>query len=116
MEYSDKEGWDEWLANQSDSYGKAIFGYAERWANLMEEQIGKGNSLEDCAENLSHIANVEGISGFMYGAAVAVLSQCWKHGEELRKWHNIKTQINDEGERANQEGTVLNPALITIKT
>jgi len=34
----------------------------------------------------------------MYGAAVAILSKVWKHGEELRRWHNLKTQIGDEGE------------------
>jgi len=33
---------------------------------------------------------------------------------ELRQWHNLKTQIKDEGEKANASGGVLNPALLTI--
>jgi len=32
----------------------------------------------------------------------------------LRKWHNIKTQIGNEGEKANASGGVLNPALLNI--
>jgi hypothetical protein len=38
----------------------------------------------------------------------------WKHGEALRLWHNLKTQIRDEGEKANESGGVLNPACLSI--
>lgn len=41
----------------------------------------------DNANRLSHEADVEGITGFMYGCAVSILSQYWKYGEELRKWN-----------------------------
>jgi hypothetical protein len=44
-----------------------------------------------------------------------VLASCWEHGEELRRWHNLKTQIRDEGEKANESGGVLNPALLNIE-
>ena len=44
-----------------------------------------------------------------------MLSQVWEHGEELRRWHNLDTQIHDEGEKANDEGSVLNPALLGVK-
>ena len=50
----------------------------------------------------------------MYGCAVSALGLFWEHGEELRQWHNLKTQIKDEGEKANASGGVLNPALLTI--
>jgi hypothetical protein len=50
----------------------------------------------------------------MYGAAVSVLSSCWEHGEELRRWHNLDVQIHDEGEKANETGAVLNPAIMCI--
>ena len=49
----------------------------------------------------------------MYGAAVFVLATCWEHGEELRRWHNVVTQIGTEGEEANKNGGVLNPALLS---
>jgi hypothetical protein len=34
--------------------------------------------------------------------------------EELRRWHNLRTQIGDEGEKANEDGGVLNPALLRV--
>ncbi len=53
-------------------------------------------------------------AGFMYGTAVSILSQTWKHGEQLRRWHNKETQIGNEGDIANEKGGTLNPALLTI--
>ena len=58
------------------------------------------------ADKLSHEADVEGITGFMYGCAVSILSQCWKYGEELRKWHNKEYNYEGDG--------VVNPAVFTI--
>ena len=80
----------------------------------MVESISKGNALQDIAKDLSHEADTMGITGFMYGMAVSILSHCWVHGEDLRIWHNLDTQIKDEGEKANEKGTVLNPALLNI--
>jgi hypothetical protein len=48
------------------------------------------------------------------GCAVSILSHFWKHGEELRRWHKIDTQIGDVGDKANESGGVLNPALLNI--
>lgn len=50
----------------------------------------------------------------MYGCAVGMLAKAWKHGEDLRRWHNLKTQLANEGEKANEQGGVLNPALLRI--
>lgn len=112
---SDQNAWELWLKNNSDGgYGECIMRYAARWANLMEAKIAEGAKLEDIANETSHEADLEGITGFMYGAAVSVLASCWEHGDQLRRWHNLDTQIADEGERANEYGGVLNPALISI--
>lgn len=62
----------------------------------------------------SHTADTEGVTGFMYGCAVTQLYWHWVHGEELRRWHNLDTQIGDEGEKANESGGVLNPAILTF--
>ena len=43
-----------------------------------------------------------------------MLAQCGVHGEALRRWHNRDTQIGTEGDKANESGGVLNPALLTI--
>lgn len=102
------------LANNTDPYGAEIYRYAERWAGLMEAQMKEGKLLSDIAEATSREADTSGITGFMYGAAVSTLSYFWQHGEDLRKWHNLDCQIGSEGEKANESGGVLNPALLTI--
>ncbi len=114
MTLRDIEAWDKTVAAQSDDYGKATIRYAEQWARLMEARIANGDTLEACAQDAAYLANNEGVSWFMYGCAVGILAQCWIHGEQLRRWHNLRTQIHDEGERANESGTVLNPALLTV--
>ena len=109
-----KKAYDEWREKNSDPYGRRCFTYAEEWADLIEKRIALGETLESCAEKTSHEADTDGITGFMHGAAVSILSEAWVHGEALRRWHNLKTQIRDEGEKANREGGVLNPAILTI--
>jgi hypothetical protein len=104
----------DWYDLNSDPYSRACFTYAERWANMMENAINKGKDLKDVAERLSLRADTEGITGFMYGVAVSILSQVWIHGEELRRWHNINIQIDNEDSKVNKEGGVLNPALLNI--
>lgn len=114
-----KEGkqaeWDHCVEINKDDYSAACVQYAEIWARLMESEIAKGKTITECAEETSHIADTEGITGFMYGAAVSMLSQFWIHGEVLRYWHNLETQIGHEGEKANETGGVLNPALLNIE-
>lgn len=114
MEIKNQEHWNKWVESNKDPYGNAVVEYAERWANMMEEAMSKGETLEQCAERTSNDADTEGITGFMYGAAVQVLVTSWEHGEQLRRWHNLQTQIKDEGEKANETGGVLNPAILCI--
>lgn len=101
-----------------DEYGGAVLFFAQHWANLMECAIANGSKVTDCAEECSDRANKDmgryGITGLQCGAAVSTLAECWERGEELRKWHNLKTQIRDEGEKANEAGGVLNPALLNL--
>jgi hypothetical protein len=99
-----------------DPYGGRVVSYGEDWANLMETRMAEGEKLEDIAEATAREADTDGITGFMYGCAVSALSQMWEHGEALRRWHNLDTQIGNEGEKANESGGVLNPALLTIAT
>ena len=100
--------WEEGKAVNSDGYGKGIYTYAECWAKLMQIEIKAGNKLEDIAEATSYEADLEGITGFMYGAAVSILSQTWVYGKQLNDWHNAK--YNHSG-----NGTV-NPAILTLNS
>lgn len=116
MQIRNQEVWNQYVELNDDPYGKGIIQYAERWANLMEEEINKGKELSEIARDTSHEADTEGITGFMYGAAVATLASVWEHGEALRQWSNLDLQIGTEGEEANRTGGTLNPALMTIKS
>jgi len=111
---SDPAGWARTVEINSDGYGSGVIRYTARWAHLMEEKLAAGATVVDCAKATSHEADAEGITGFMYGCAVSMLSRFWTHGEELRRWHNLKTQIGNEGVKANQSGGVLNPALLSL--
>lgn len=106
IEFKDELMWREGKDKNTDAYGACIYEYAEGWAKLMQSEMSKGIPLNECAGPTSYELGFLGITGFMYDAAVSVLSHCWKHGEELRKWHN--KEYNHEGEG------VVNPAIITI--
>ena len=107
MKLKNKEGWGKFVAINNDPYGSGVVRYAERWANMMEQEMESGKSLIDIADATSHKADTEGITGYMYGCAVSILSQVWEHGEELRKWHNKEYGYDGDG--------TVNPAIITIK-
>ncbi len=114
-EWDAKEAYDNWkLTNKDDAYGLRIFEFAECWANLMEPDLDSGISLSAIADRHCQTADYDGITGYMYGAAVAILSLTWIYGESLRKWHN-KEVDKIEGEKANSvQNKVLNPAILTL--
>jgi hypothetical protein len=100
----------DWYDKNSDGYSRACFTYAEKWAELLEAEIDNSNDVMKCfvdnADRLSREADTEGITGFMYGCAVSILSQCWEYGEYLRKWHNKEYGYDGDG--------VVNPAIMTV--
>lgn len=107
MKLKNKEKWEKFVAINNDPYGSGVVRYAERWANMMEQEMENGKPLIEIADATSHKADTEGITGYMYGCAVSILSQVWEHGEELRKWHNKEYGYDGDG--------TVNPAIITIK-
>lgn len=124
MQCKDPEAWAACVKLQSnDAYSYACVRYAVAWARLMESRgelaqeptERDAQQIAQIAKNCSHEADTEGITGFMYGAAVSMLSRFWTHGEALRRWHNKDTQIGTEGDKANESGGVLNPAILSMK-
>ena len=83
----------------------AVLKFAETWALLMQAEMTNGALLEDIANDTSDKADIEGITGYMYGVAISILCKVWKYGDELRKWHNKKYGV--------PEG-VVNSAVITV--
>jgi hypothetical protein len=114
IELRDESGWNEHKAANTDPYGAGVLRYAENWARIMQKRIAAGESVAEAAKASQFISDPEGITGFMYGCAVAALCAFWVHGEELRRWHNLETQIGSEGEKANESGAVLNPAVLNL--
>lgn len=108
MEIANEATWEDYKSKNQGGYGGAIIAYAERWARLMQIEINAGKMLEHIADTTSHEADIDGITGFMYGAAVHTLATSWKHGDQLRKWHNKLY-----GKSEDTEGTV-NPAILTV--
>lgn len=106
MEGKYQEGYNKHL----DPYGHAVYSFAERWAELMEKDIEACGEPTAAAianfEKRSIQADTEGITGFMYGVAVSILSDCWEYGEILREWHNKNYGYKGDG--------VVNPAILTI--
>lgn len=112
LQFKDEEAAKNWLQwveiNSKDGYSRAVVTYARRWGKYMQHLMEKHNkTVVDIAENASHVSDIEGITGFMYGCAVNMLAHCWKYGEELRRWHNKEWGHEDV------DG-VVNPAVLTI--
>jgi hypothetical protein len=110
--FTDPEGWGKTVVKNTDPYGAATVSYASAWAQMMEGLINQGSALKDIAEECSRLADTEGITGFMYGCAVSILSQCWKYGSDLNAWHNGK--YGEQGEEATKNGGTINPAVLTM--
>lgn len=112
IELANEGLWQEFMTLNEKSIG--VMTYSERWARLMQVEMALGKNLEDIAEATSHETDLEGMSGASYTYAVGILSSCWKYGEQLRRWHNLDSQIGDEGEKANESGGVLNLAVLVF--
>lgn len=107
MKFKDEVGFYNWKAKNTDDYGAAVFRFAEKWANKMEE-LSPDKFSEKVANETQFSCDGEGITGFMFGAAVAILAKCWIYGDDIKKWHNKKMgQPDAKG--------VVNPALMVMK-
>lgn len=65
-----------------------------------------GMKMSEIWDRCSDLANVDGVTGFMYGAAASIISQVWELGEDFRKCYNSKWNYSGAG--------TANPAVLTI--
>lgn len=111
IEFTSEESeqlWKEFVVNNSDFYGLGVINYASRLAKYVQYLMKNHNAeFSSVIYNASNLCDIEGITGFMYGYAINILSQCWKYGDDLRKWHN--KQYNHDGDG------VVNPAILTVE-
>lgn len=114
LEFKDERAkaiWKRWCKrNFRHRYTRCIVKFASCWGKHMQSIMNNPEkSLELIAHESSYASNINGITVYMYGCAVAILAECWKYGEQLRKYHNTQYGCPDA------EG-VINPAVICIGT
>ena len=118
MPITKPEDWQESVDKNKDPYGDACVKVARRVMEILDEEPGEF----DCHKIITradHEALGEadgGIPGFTAGAVASMVSHCHSRGEEFRRKWNLHTQIGNEGEKANESGGVLNPALLNFDT
>jgi len=81
-----EEVFENWKNSLKDPYGKEIFAYTERWANLMEKAMdnrGVVFGAAEIADATSHEADTTMVSGNQHNVAKSILRVCWEYGEGL---------------------------------
>ena len=116
MPITNEKALEEWRQCNQDAYGGACVQVAERAMKILDEEPGDFNTY-DLICQADKDSKTGGITGAMSGFVAKIISDCHSRGEEFRiKW-NKDHQINDEeGDGANKDGGVINPAIINIKT
>ena len=114
MKLRDKQKWNSWVENNKDPYGGACVMVARRAMEILDE--GQPFNCHDLICQADDESGAGGITGFMAGAVASMISQCHERGEEFRRQWNKDNQIQGEGDKANDSGGVLNPALLNIRT
>lgn len=113
MPITDNESWESWVKSNTDPYGEACIKVARRAMEILDEQPGDFN----CHKLICRAddeAQTGGITGFMAGCVASMISKCHSRGEEFRRKWNRDNQIGTEGDKANDSGGVLNPALLVV--
>lgn len=94
--------------NSEDGYSNCIIKYAITMTQFMEylKKVHNRNVLQSFDIASYYADKIYGVTGYMHGAAVNIISNIWKHGEEVRKYHNKTFGYDGDG--------VVNPAILTI--
>jgi hypothetical protein len=99
MQFSDENFWSTATATgHGISYREAILAYAERWARLMQLELTEGKALKQVWLEVSHEADLEGITGDVFTYAVSLLAQCWVHGERLQELYEDYLRRREQAE------------------
>ncbi len=118
MPITNQEKWDECVRINTDPYGGACVAVAREAMRMLDEgfELKGHDDTHKLICDADDASKAGGITGFMAGAAASMISSYHSRGEEFRKLWNTRHQINDEGDKANESGSVLNPALLSIET
>jgi len=106
------EKWKSWEVANQDPYGKCCVDVAREVMRLLDEEDDFDTHEIICRADKNIGAG--GITGFMAGCVASMVSGCHSRGEDFRRKWNTDNQIKDEGDKANESGGVLNPAILCI--
>lgn len=109
----DPDGWQECQDNNTDPYGNACIMVARRVMEILDN--GEPFDCDAIISQADKESGAGGITGFMAGAVASIVSNVHVRGDDFRRQWNLAIQINDEGEKANKSGGILNPALLNIR-
>jgi len=106
-----KEGmekeWEEGVEKNRDDYGYGVVQATVAVCNALDDPTKTYKEAHDKCHGF-------GITGFMAGCMAQWVSHFHPRGEGFRKWWNSEHQIHHEGDKANGDGGILNPAVLTI--
>lgn len=117
MPITNEKLWQKQVENNKDAYGKCCVDVAREVMRLLDESTDTINTHDLICKANKNIG-AGSITGFMAGAVasmVSQVSQCHSRGEEFRRAWNTDTQLQDEGDKANESGGTLNPALLNVE-
>ncbi len=90
MELKNEKAWNNIINHNLDSYGKRIYQYAQKWAELMENEIKNGKKVKEIANKTRKLINIGKMTFYMRRRAIDILIICWKHGQDLWEWQKME--------------------------
>lgn len=110
MPIINEEKWKVWVEKNTDPYGKGCVDTARKAMEILDDEPGDFDT-----HKLICLADESGgLTGFMAGCVAQMIGECHSRGDEFRRKWNCDNQIKDEGDKANESGGTLNPAVINI--
>ncbi len=95
LEFRDAEAqkhWEDLVKGNTSTAAKSVMRFTRLWAKLMQHIINsEGKTVCEIAEETSYAAEFDcGTTGFSFYYSSTVLAQCWKHGDELKRWYTSR--------------------------
>jgi len=109
-----QEEWKQCEEKNDNPYGKCCVDVARQVMKILDDEPEDFDTHKIICRAEEEIGE-DGLTGFMVGCIAQMVSRCHSRGEEFRRKWNKDNQIKDEGDRANEKGTTLNPALLVIE-
>lgn len=91
-----------WKMNNNNALGDYIVRFADRWMELMESRIEKGEQVQDIASKTMKLADTDGLTEAMKFSAISIVTLCWAYGDDLREWFKKETEGEEEEEDATE--------------